>query len=171
LTVDQARTRLMSSLAAPMMQPISNVIAPTLTTTSSTAVFAAQMGLEGALRYTPAVTMVAAWMSADTGVGPSMASGNHACSGNWPDLPQAPSNSRRPMMRIVVELSALRPLNTSSYWTVPSVANIRNIAVPRPGPPARFIRNAFLPAVAALGRSYQNAISRYDARPTPSQPK
>jgi hypothetical protein len=26
--------------------------------------------------YTPAVTMVAAWMSADTGVGPSIASGS-----------------------------------------------------------------------------------------------
>jgi hypothetical protein len=27
--------------------------------------------------YTPAVTMVAAWMSAETGVGPAMASGSH----------------------------------------------------------------------------------------------
>src|SRR6185503_7382212 len=30
-----------------------------------------------ATRYTPAVTMVAAWMSAETGVGPAMASGSH----------------------------------------------------------------------------------------------
>ena len=29
-----------------------------------------------AIRYTPAVTMVAAWMSADTGVGPAIASGS-----------------------------------------------------------------------------------------------
>jgi hypothetical protein len=29
------------------------------------------------IKYTPAVTIVAAWMSADTGVGPSMASGSH----------------------------------------------------------------------------------------------
>ncbi|MBA7617814.1 hypothetical protein ES703_25132 [subsurface metagenome] len=29
-----------------------------------------------AMRYTPAVTMVAAWMRADTGVGPAMASGS-----------------------------------------------------------------------------------------------
>ena len=27
--------------------------------------------------YTPAATIVAAWMSAETGVGPSIASGNH----------------------------------------------------------------------------------------------
>ena len=37
--------------------------------------------------------MVAAWISAETGVGPSIASGSQACSGNWPDLPQAPSSS------------------------------------------------------------------------------
>ncbi len=31
--------------------------------------------------YTPAVTMVAAWISADTGVGPSIASGSQTCTG------------------------------------------------------------------------------------------
>ena len=40
----------------------------------------------------------------------------------------------------------------------------------RPTSPTRFMRNAFLPAVAAAGRVYQKEISRYDARPTPSQP-
>ncbi len=41
-------------------------------------------------RYTPAVTIVAAWISAETGVGPSIASGSQMCSGNWADLPAAP---------------------------------------------------------------------------------
>ena len=36
--------------------------------------------------------MVAAWMSADTGVGPAMASGSQVCSGNWPLLPMTPMN-------------------------------------------------------------------------------
>ena len=40
--------------------------------------------------------MVAAWISADTGVGPSIASSSQACSGTWADLPQAPSSSRIP---------------------------------------------------------------------------
>jgi len=31
--------------------------------------------------------MVAAWISADTGVGPSIASGNQVCSRNWPICP------------------------------------------------------------------------------------
>ena len=40
----------------------------------------------------PAVTMVAAWIRAEMGVGPSIESGSHTCSGNWADLPMAPMN-------------------------------------------------------------------------------
>ncbi len=41
--------------------------------------------------------MVAAWISAETGVGPSMASSSQDCSGNCADLPHAPRSSRSPM--------------------------------------------------------------------------
>ncbi len=44
---------------------------------------------------TPAVTMVAAWISAETGVGPSMASGSQVCRKNCADLPMAPMNKSR----------------------------------------------------------------------------
>ena len=37
--------------------------------------------------------MVAAWINADTGVGPAMASGSQVCSGNWADLPITPMKS------------------------------------------------------------------------------
>ena len=40
----------------------------------------------------PAVTMVAAWISAEIGVGPSMESGSHTCRGTCADLPMAPMN-------------------------------------------------------------------------------
>ena len=43
--------------------------------------------------YTPAVTMVAAWISALTGVGPAMASGSQTYSGICADLPVAPTSS------------------------------------------------------------------------------
>src|ERR1700692_2290163 len=55
-----------------------------------------RMGALRAIRYTPAVTMVAAWIRADTGVGPSMASGSHMYSGIWADLATAPRNSISP---------------------------------------------------------------------------
>lgn len=40
----------------------------------------------------PAVTIVAAWISAEIGVGPSIESGSHTCSGTCADLPIAPMN-------------------------------------------------------------------------------
>ena len=46
--------------------------------------------------YTPAATIVAAWMSALTGVGPSIASGSQTCSGNCAILPTAPQKISRP---------------------------------------------------------------------------
>ena len=47
--------------------------------------------------YTPAVTMVAAWINADTGVGPSMASGSQTKRGICADLPVAPTSKSRPI--------------------------------------------------------------------------
>ena len=41
--------------------------------------------------------MVAAWISAETGVGPSIASSSQDCSGSWADLPHAPSSSSSPI--------------------------------------------------------------------------
>ena len=40
----------------------------------------------------------------------------------------------------------------------------------KPKSPTRLVTNAFLPATAAEFRSNQNEISRYEQRPTPSQP-
>jgi hypothetical protein len=41
--------------------------------------------------------MVAAWMRAETGVGPSMASGSQTYRGICADLPAAPTRKRRPI--------------------------------------------------------------------------
>ena len=59
-----------------------------------------------ATMYTPAVTMVAAWMRAETGVGPSMASGSQVCRGSCADFPQAPVKSSSAMARYVPWLTA-----------------------------------------------------------------
>ena len=54
-----------------------------------------------AIRYTPAVTMVAACISALTGVGPAIASGSQVCSGNCADFPTAPPISRNAIVTTV----------------------------------------------------------------------
>ena len=47
--------------------------------------------------YTPADTIVAAWIMALTGVGPSIASGSQTCSGNCELLPMVPMTSSTPI--------------------------------------------------------------------------
>ena len=64
--------------------------APTQATTVIASPLTSKNGCARATRKTPAVTIVAAWMSAETGVGPSIASGSQTCSGNWALLPIAP---------------------------------------------------------------------------------
>ena len=47
------------------------------------------------IRKTPAVTIVAACINAETGVGPSIASGNQVCNPNCADFPIAPINNKK----------------------------------------------------------------------------
>src|SRR5215203_4566668 len=140
--VDPANTFLMSSLAQPIQAPASRVTAPTITTAVLAASDSTKMAWLRVTRYTPAVTMVAAWIRAETGVGPSMASSSQDCNGTCADLPQAPSSNSRP----------------------------RTVARVVPMSPTRLTTKAFLAAVAAVGLCCQKPMSRYEARPTPSQP-
>jgi hypothetical protein len=59
-------------------------------------------------RKTPAVTIVAACIKAETGVGPSIASGNQVCKPICADFPIAPINSRK---QIVFNILKLYPKN------------------------------------------------------------
>ena len=76
------------------------VTAPTSMTVTRAVSDSSNSGDMRATMKMPAVTMVAAWMSAEMGVGPSMESGSHTCSGNCADLPIAPMNSSTQIMVI-----------------------------------------------------------------------
>ena len=69
------------------------VIAPIIITKLSAVSDSSNRGDMRATMKIPAVTIVAAWMSAEIGVGPSIESGSQTCSGNCADLPIAPMNS------------------------------------------------------------------------------
>ena len=71
------------------------VSAPTMRTTFRAVSECSNSGDMRATMKMPAVTMVAAWMSAEIGVGPSIESGSQTCSGICADLPMAPTNSSR----------------------------------------------------------------------------
>src|SRR6188472_3814416 len=83
----------MSFCTNPIAPAHNAVAAPTTATIASTSGAWANSTAFRAIKYTPAVTIVAAWMSADTGVGPSIASGSHTYRGIWADLPVAPTKS------------------------------------------------------------------------------
>src|SRR3990172_11476714 len=93
--VEYATTRLMSFCTRAMVAAKTAVAAPMMATRVRLRGAALNRGLDRPTMYTPAVTMVAAWMRAETGVGPSMASGNQTYSGSWADLPTAPAKSMR----------------------------------------------------------------------------
>ena len=110
---------------------------------------------------TPAVTMVAAWISAETGVGPSMASGNQVCSRNCADLPMAPMNSSR---QVSVSASTRQPnsgsvLPTSdgacakmvSRSTLPTSMKIAKMPSAKPKSPIRLTTKALIAAALASG--------------------
>src|SRR5213083_2189729 len=147
------------------------VTIPTTATTLRATAEASKMACDRTTRYTPAVTMVAAWMSADTGVGPSMASGSHTNSGSWADLPQAPRKSRRPMATSVEWGARWTPAKILKYVSEWKVANARNMASRNPTSPTRLVTNAFLPATAAVSRSNQKEMRKYEQTPTPSHPR
>src|SRR3981189_2659061 len=73
------------------------VAAPMMATVNAASGEAWSNGLTRHIRYTPAVTMVAAWIRAETGVGPSMASASQGNNGSWADLPAAPRNKSKVM--------------------------------------------------------------------------
>jgi hypothetical protein len=56
-------------------------------------------------RYTPAVTIVAAWIKAETGVGPSIAIGNHICNPTCELLAIAPINKQIPTSVTILSLT------------------------------------------------------------------
>ncbi len=119
-------------------------------------------GFTRATRYTPALTIVAAWIRAETGVGPSIASGSQTWSGNWALLPIAPANTSRAMrttMPWFVVLSSASFSSASWMFSVPVFVQIAMIPRANPTSPTRLTMNAFLAAIAALGRLYQNPMS------------
>ena len=129
----------------------------------------------------PAVTIVAAWINAEMGVGPSIESGSQTCSGTCADLPIAPTN--RQMHENVSGATACPEMISMvcrRALGVPNVSRVIERAVQ-----VRERRDAEQEAEVAdavdeerlhvreiaVGRVYQKPIRRYDTTPTASQPK
>ena len=105
----------------------------------------------------PAVTIVAACMRAETGVGPAMASGSHTWNGNWALLPIAPMNSARPAQNpnwARVELPPTMVSKISENLNDPADSAMMIAPMNRPVSATLFTMNALLPA-STLSKSSQ----------------
>ena len=115
---------------------------------------------------------MAAWIRAETGVGPAIASGSHTCRGSCADFPTAPANSSS---AIAVAASFVRVAVAEPKMTlkssVPNFATISARPISIAVSPIRVVTNAFFAALAFSVFSNQKPISRYEQRPTPSQPR
>ena len=157
------------------------VAAPTQVTACIAVADCSNIGDRRQTMNTPAVTMVAAWMRALTGVGPSIASGSQVWSGSCADLPIAPTNSSRHSRVMVSTRIPAKPMvdpampglaaRIAGIETVPNTRKVPKMPSEKPKSPMRLTTKAFKAAALAEGLWYQKPISKYDARPTPSQPK
>ena len=124
----------------------------------------AKSGYVRATRKTPAATIVAAWINALTGVGPSIASGNQTCSGNCPDLPTAPQKISSATTVIAGPSEAQAALESSRPAIIKEQRSASPIKPEHPEEesisPIRVVMNAFFAAAAALGFSIQKPISK-----------
>jgi hypothetical protein len=132
---------------------------------------AEKSGNRRAVRNTPATTMVAEWMSDETGVGPSIASGSQTWNGNMADLPQAPIYMQR--VARVSRFAENKPVPTTWFMAAAAVGELSTAKSKLPAAwpaisnpirkkaSARRVRmKAFLLAATADGLVYQKPISR-----------
>ncbi|MCY1245848.1 hypothetical protein D9M72_590280 [compost metagenome] len=96
-------------------KPMNSAVMAPITSTKDSAV--SDSSNSGDMRATmkmPAVTMVAAWISAEIGVGPSIESGSQTCNGNCADLPIAPMN-RQMQATVIISQSVPGKITVASW--------------------------------------------------------
>src|SRR3954471_2115265 len=151
----------MSNWVRPIVAAKNAVAAPTRVTTADAVGASSNSGDRRQTMNTPAVTIVAAWIRADTGVGPSMASGSQVCRPSWADLPMAPTNSSR---QAVSSAGTLLPRNMkwadaisgvlakiSLKLTLPLSIQTAQMPSAKPKSPTRLTMNALIAAALAEG--------------------
>ena len=145
------------------MTAVTSAVTKPITATAIIAVSdVTKIGYSRATRNTPATTIVAACIRALTGVGPSIASGSHTCSGNCADLPIAPRKMSSAETVSVPE--SMPPCSTT--WKMAEMSNVpvslnrSRMPISRPTSPIRVVTNAFFAASAADRLSYQKPMSR-----------
>lgn len=130
----------------------------------------------------PAVTIVAECSNAETGVGPSIASGSQECKPICADFPiHAPSKNKH----IKSTLFTLNPENSKKIGQMSFFINKKTVlkskllkkrntykkAIYKKKSPTLFRNIAFNADLLASGLTFQKLINRYELIPIPSHPR
>jgi hypothetical protein len=179
--VEYAITFFISFCTKPIVAAKNAVDAPIKVIIDNTHGTYSNIGEHFIIKNTPAVTIVAACINAETGVGPSIASGNHVCNPICADFPIAPinssvqmtSNNGSSLFNIITFSSANSgaTANTTSKFKLWKFTYINAIPIVKAKSAIRFITNAFIAALFACIRVDQKLINKYEHNPTPSHPK
>ena len=121
---------------------------------------------------------MAAWISAETGVGPAMASGSQVWRGNCPLLPMIAAISATAVMSRIVcptwpDNAAWLSATMLNEPTPVARCTMKYVMITpqmRPMSPTRVVRNAFSAAFELGFSSHQWPMSMNEQRPTSSQP-
>src|SRR5450432_2129481 len=165
--VEYASTRFISVWVQAITAAINALSTPTYATIFKDTASNENIGNNLATRYTPATTIVAACINAETGVGPSMASGNQICNGNIADLPAPPANTKtspqvnadtpkKDALPIAIDQDDCALVNLSISIPTSSVSALNakmRIPIKKPRSAKRVTINAFLEAATAEGLS------------------
>src|SRR5438270_13030770 len=151
----------MSFWAQPTVAAKMQVAAPIQVTTVIAVADALNIGERRQTMNTPAVTIVAAWIKALTGVGPSIASGSQVWRPICADLPIAPMNNSTHSRVIVSTRIPAKPMvdpamcgaaaRIAGIDTVPNTRKVAKIPSEKPKSPMRLTMKAFNAAALALG--------------------
>lgn len=156
--VDQARMRLTSTCKKAVTAAYTIVAATAIARTHWAAGAACSKGASKVKTHVPAATMVAAWMSAEAGVGPSMASTSQSWNGICADLPmQWPSaviaSARAPWSGTHAPVSGQPRADGISL--VPVIAMRATIPMTKAASASRVTRNALYAARRGAARWLQ----------------
>src|ERR1700730_12651564 len=112
----------MSLLTMPSSPMKNAVVEPMINTTDSAVSDSSNSGDMRATMNIPAVTMVAALINAEIGVGPSMESGSQTCRGTCADLPMAPMN-RQMQVKVAADQATVPVICRCALASTSTLAN------------------------------------------------
>ena len=149
-----------------MEAPKKQVIVPTKAIINCMAGNKEYNGWSRATKKMPAATMVAAWIRAEIGVGPSIASGNQTCKGNWADFAIGPKKTKKQSIKaahignVFSDNDCEIPIAMSLKSKLLVAQNNPKMPNNKPKSPTLLTTKAFWAAWAAPSRSYQKPTNK-----------